>query len=90
MTCGTIFNIGLGCRRFSAALGYSHWIFKAEEALHLNCGNKLSVNVDKTKIVAFCKGNNINAKRLNSFKFGKETIEVVNEYVHILRSNYCF
>lgn len=54
------------------------------EALRLYCcENKLSVNVDKTKIVIFCKGNNNDAKKFKSFKFGEEKIEVVDEYVYL-------
>ena len=50
-------------------------------AVHDYCGMyKLTVNIKKTKIIVFSRGK---VKRFPTFKYGKNTIEVVSDYIYL-------
>ena len=54
---------------------------KAIDAVHDYCGMyKLTVNIKKTKIIVFSRGK---VKRFPTFKYGKNTIEVVSDYIYL-------
>ena len=54
---------------------------KALDAVHDYCGMyKLTVNIKKTKIIVFSRGK---VKRFPTFKYGKNTIEVVSDYIYL-------
>ena len=54
---------------------------KALDAVHDYCGMyKLTVNIKKTKIIVFSRGK---VKHFPKFKYGKNTIEVVSDYIYL-------
>ena len=54
---------------------------KALDGLHIYCNKwALNVNIDKTKVIIFSKGK---IKKYKSFKFGDNTIAVVDDYVYL-------
>ena len=54
---------------------------EALEGLHYYCNKwALNVNIDKTKVIIFSKGK---IKKFKSFKFGNNTINVVDDYVYL-------
>ena len=54
---------------------------EALEGLHNYCNKwALNVNIDKTKVIIFSRGK---TKKFKSFKFGKNTIKVVDDYVYL-------
>lgn len=47
------------------------------------------MNVDKTKVVIFTNSGNSKARRFRSFRFGKRSVEVVNEYIYLGVTFHC-